>query len=73
MLKNQTDINYEWFMENLEEISKIHKNRFIVIQHRTILSSFSSYNEAHYWALNIRNLKPDTFSIQHCNFIGVDD
>lgn len=61
---NEVDKNYVWFKENLKELLKKYKNKYIVISNQEVIFSCTTMEEAVNFA---SELDMGNFIIQECS------
>ena len=60
--------NYEWFVSQYDELSRIYGDSFIVIKNKSVLNSYASYAEA---VIETQKTEPlGTFIVQECRESG---
>ena len=65
MEKDQQDIDFEWFVENYDDLFARYGNKFLAIKNKTVLGAYDSYisgiNETS------KSEPMGTFIVQQCN------
>lgn len=56
--------NYDFFMNNLGDISSKYLGRFVIIKDEAVVKDFATESEAYEYG--VKNMEPGTFIIQEC-------
>lgn len=61
---NQQDKDFEYFLENMEQLYKVYGHKFVAVKNQNFLGYYDSFNEALESTLKTEEL--GTFLIQEC-------
>jgi hypothetical protein len=61
---NQQDLDFNYFLENMENLYRSHGHKFVAVKNKNILGIYDNFNEALESTLKTEEL--GTFIIQEC-------
>lgn len=61
---DQQNLDFDYFLENMEELYRVYRHKFVAIKNRNILGTYNSFIKAYESTLKTEEI--GTFLIQEC-------